>query len=60
MEYTKIKIINEFVRKNINPMKTPETVFEMYSVPVYESGHPEYLRGNQIASSKIIVKKMMC
>lgn len=57
MEYTKIKNINEYVSESINPMKTPDTVFEMYSVPIYETGHPEYLRGNEIASNKTIVRK---
>lgn len=57
MEYTKIKEINEFVSENINPVKTPETIFEIYSVPAFETGHPEYLRGDEIASSKIVVKK---
>lgn len=57
MEYTKIKEINEFVSENINPVKTPETIFEIYSVPAFETGHPGYLRGDEIASSKIVVKK---
>ena len=29
----------------------------MYSVPIYETGHPEYLRGSQIASNKAVVEK---
>ena len=57
MEYTKIGKINEYVSQSINPMKTPDTVFEMYSVPVFDTGHPEYLRGDEIASSKIVVQK---
>lgn len=57
MEYTKIKEINEYVAKSINPMKTPDEVFEMYSVPIYDTGHPEYLRGDEIASNKMIVRK---
>lgn len=57
MEYTKLKYINEYVGVSINPMKMPDTVFEMYSVPIYETGHPEYLRGNEIASNKVIVRK---
>ena len=57
MEYTKLKYINEYVSVSINPMKMPDTVFEMYSVPIYETGHPEYLRGNEIASNKVIVRK---
>lgn len=57
MEYIKIKEINEYVAKSINPMKTPDEVFEMYSVPTYDTGHPEYLRGDEIASNKMIVRK---
>lgn len=57
MEYTKIKNINEYVSENINPMKTPNTIFEMYSVPIFDTGHPEYLRGDEIASNKAIVRK---
>ena len=57
MEYTKLKSINQYKSKSINPAKTPETVFEMYSVPIYETGHPEYLRGDEIASSKVVVQK---
>ena len=58
MKYTKLKCINQYKNKSINPAKTPDTVFEMYSVPIYETGHPEYLRGNEIASNKVIVEKM--
>ena len=57
MEYTKLKNINEYESESINPMKTPDTVFEMYSVPMYETGHPEYLRGSDIGSNKVLVKK---
>ena len=57
MKYTKIKAINEYVSESINPMKSPDTVFEMYSVPIFDTGHPEYLRGNEIASNKVVVKK---
>ena len=57
MQYTKLKDINEYVSISINPMKLPDTMFEMYSVPIYETGHPEYLSGNEIGSNKVIVKK---
>ena len=57
MEYTKLKNINNFKSESINPAKMPDTVFEMYSVPIYETGHPEYLRGDEIASNKAVVKK---
>lgn len=57
MQYTKIKEINEYVTESINPMKTPDEVFEMYSVPIYDIGHPEYLRGDKIGSNKMLVRK---
>ena len=57
MEYTKIKEINRYISKSINPAKMPNTIFEMYSVPAYETGYPEYLYGREIASSKVVVKK---
>ena len=57
MEYTRLKYINQYKSKSINPAKTPDTIFEMYSVPIYATGHPEYLRGDEIASNKAIVRK---
>ena len=57
MEYTKLKYINQYKSKSINPAKTPDTIFEIYSVPIYATGHPEYLRGDEIASNKAIVRK---
>ena len=57
MKYTKIKEINNYISKSVNPAKMSDTVFEMYSVPAFETGHPEYLYGKEIASSKIVVKK---
>ena len=57
MEYTKLKCINQYKSESINPAKTPDTVFEMYSVPIYETGHPEFLRGEEIASNKAVVQK---
>ena len=57
MEYTKLKSINEYRSENINPMKFPDTIFEMYSVPIYETGHPENLHGSDIGSNKVLVQK---
>ena len=50
-------LINEYRSENINPMKFPDTIFEMYSVPIYETGHPEYLHGSDIGSNKVLVQK---
>lgn len=57
MKYTTIDSINEYESRNISPLRTPNVIFEMYSVPAFDKGHPEYLRGNEIASSKIVVQK---
>ena len=57
MEYTKLKNLNRYISESVNPMKTPDTIYEVYSVPIYETGHPEYLRGDEIGSSKVKVQK---
>lgn len=57
MEYRKLKTINDYIRKSVNPAKSPDTLFEMYSVPIFETGHPEYLLGREIASNKTVVQK---
>ena len=51
------KNINEYVSESVSPMNTPEQIFEMYSVPIYSTGYPEYLHGNEIASNKVKVRK---
>lgn len=57
MKYKKIKEINEYKSESINPMKTPDTIYELYSVPFFAKGCPEYLHGSEIGSSKVIVRK---
>ena len=57
MEFTKLKSINEYTSTSINPMKEPSSLFEVYSVPIYDTGHPEYLHGSEIGSNKVIVEK---
>ena len=38
-------------------MKSPDTVYELYSVPIYETGLPEFLTGKEIGSTKQLVSK---
>ncbi len=38
--------------KTIDPRKTPDMVFELLSIPAYDSGKPEILRGAEIGSQK--------
>ena len=47
--------VGRFLRpkvKSIDPRKTPDEVFELWSIPAYDAGRPELLRGSQIGSSK--------
>ena len=50
--------VRGFVRdgvKTIDPRTTPEEVFEMWSIPAYDAGRPELLRGCEIGSQKKVV-----
>ncbi len=49
---TTIGEINDYSSCNIDPLKEPEQVFELYSVPIYPTGRPEYVRGQDIGSTK--------
>ena len=57
IQYTSLKNINMYKSESINPAKYPNEIFEVYSVPAFETGHPEYLHGEEIASNKNIVQK---
>ena len=49
--------VNQHVNKSINPMDSPKECFELYSVPIYDTGNPEFLTGEEIGSTKQAVKK---
>jgi type I restriction enzyme S subunit len=40
----------------INPSKSPEQEFELYSVPAYDSKKPEFVHGRDVGSNKQIVE----
>lgn len=40
----------------INPMQLPDKIFELYSVPSFESGKPEIVSGKEIGSNKQTVE----
>ena len=48
--------INEYVGSSVNPMATPDQIYELYSVPSFESGSPEIVLGADIGSTKVIVE----
>ncbi len=54
---TSIGKLNEFIGATIDPSKFPDEHFELYSVPSFPTGKPEYLYGRDIGSSKQIVCK---
>ena len=49
--------LNQHRNKSEDPMAAPEKEYELYSVPVYETGMPEYLHGKEIGSTKQLVIK---
>ncbi len=41
--------------KTIDPRKTPDEIFELWSIPAFDAGSPELLRGGEIGSQKKLV-----
>ena len=44
-------------RGSVNPLKHPTETFQLYSIPSYDIGKPEILKGNEIGSSKKLIAK---
>ncbi|RDU22605.1 restriction endonuclease subunit S [Anaerosacchariphilus polymeriproducens] len=57
MEIKQLRDINEYSSKSVNPSKSPDTIFEVYSVPSHADNKPEYLRGDEIGSTKAVVEE---
>ena len=57
MEIKTIEEINQYSGSTVNPVDNPDTVYELYSVPSFESQHPEIIKGADIGSSKITVEE---
>ena len=55
MEIKTVEEINQYIGSTVNPLDNPDTVYELYSVPSFESQHPEIIKGSDIGSSKITV-----
>lgn len=57
-----LKTLGEYVSKRgtgITPNRTPDEIFELYSVPSHETGHPEIIAGGEIGSNKQVVEDGM-
>ena len=55
--YVGISDINSYSPRNINPSQSPDEKFELYSVPVFSTGEPEYITGKEIGSTKQTVSE---
>lgn len=55
--WVKIDEINKFKSKTVNPQNSPTDQFELYSVPTFETGEPEFPYGKDVASSKVEVEE---
>ncbi len=49
--------LNQHRNKSEDPLASPEDEYELYSVPIYDTGMPEFLHGNEIGSTKQVVEK---
>lgn len=55
--WTDIDSINQYSGVSIDPMKQPDTTFELYSVPSSADDYPEIIKGSEIGSTKQSVIK---
>ena len=55
--WMKLEDINVFKSKSVNPFDNPSETYELYSVPTFETGEPEFPHGKDIASSKVVVSE---
>ena len=55
--WTDIGSINQYTGLSIDPMKRPDTIFELYSVPSSAFDYPEIITGSEIGSAKQSVIK---
>ena len=56
-EWTCMAEVNKYNSASVDPSKSPDKDFELYSVPAYEIGTPEFVKGKDISSSKKLVSK---
>ena len=57
MQLKTVAGINKYTGNSVNPLEYPEQLYELYSVPSFETGYPEIIRGKEIGSTKITVEE---
>lgn len=55
--WTTVGAINNYVSNSVDPLKKPDSIFELYSVPSSAEDYPEIIEGREIGSTKQSVKK---
>ena len=55
--WTTVGAINNYVGNSVDPLKEPDSIFELYSVPSSAENFPELIEGKEIGSTKQSVKK---
>ena len=55
--WTDIESINNYKGSSIDPMKNPDSEYELYSVPSSAENYPEIVSGSEIGSTKQSVEK---
>ncbi|MBD5429142.1 restriction endonuclease subunit S [Lactobacillus sp.] len=56
-EWARLGDVNTYNGHSVHPDKMPDEIFELYSVPIYPTGHPEIVQGKEIKSNKQTVNK---
>ena len=51
----KLRDLQQKKRGSLDPSKNSDEIFTLYSIPAYDMGEPQILRGNEIGSSKQLV-----
>ena len=53
---TTINDINRYKSITVNPLLSPDQLFELYSVPSFDNQYPEVVAGKEIGSTKVAVQ----
>ena len=52
-----IASINKYSSVTVNPLASPEQIYELYSVPSFDTQYPEIITGKDIGSTKVEIQE---